>query len=217
MGILAALPKSKAEQATVLVTKGNRRKLHPFGLKKYTKVHHKQVGGALEHYWWIGSAHGVEIPSALVHAQLKDMLKCTEVGRAYNGEDSTPARITVDNLENSVVCPSVMVKSGKILRKLTRPEILDLFDVEVKYQHFRPTDFRKQAPGKVAYTLVEAILSSKGLVSNKREGGGEIEDDPAPKKARLMKELKEAPAQVEGNGGKEGKDDKATKADDAEV
>ena len=77
-----------------------------------------------------------------------------------------------------------MVKSGKMLRRLTRAETLDLFDVEVKYQHFISTDFRKQAPGKVAYNLVEAVLTSKGLCGSKREGGAEVEDHPAPKKAR---------------------------------
>lgn len=216
MGILSALPKSKAVQATVLVTKGNRRRLNAFGLK-FTKVHHKHVGGALEHCWWVGSAHGVKIPSALVHAQLKDMLKCTETGRVYNGEESTPVRITLDKLESNIVCLSVMVKSGKMLRKLTRAETLDLFDVEVKYQHFISTDFRKQAPGKVAYNLVEAILTSKGLCGSKRKGGDEVEDNPAPKKARLMRMQAEASAQVDGNGSDDGKGNKATKSDDAEV
>ena len=216
MGVLSALPKAKAVQATVLVTKGNRRRLNAFGLK-FTKVQHKHVGGALEHCWWVGSAQDVRIPAALVHAHLKDMIKCTETGRAYDGEESTPARITLDKLESNVVCPSVLVKSGKMLRRLTRAETLDLFDVEVKYQHFISTDFRKQAPGKVAYNLVEAILTSKGLCGSKQECGDGAEENPAPKKARGMRIQEEAPAQVEGNGSDDGKGDKATKADDAEV
>ena len=54
MGILSALPKSKALEATVLVTEGNGRRLNAFGLQKFTKVHHKHVGRALEHCWWVG-------------------------------------------------------------------------------------------------------------------------------------------------------------------
>lgn len=65
--------------------------------------------------------------------------------------------------------------------------------------------------------MLEAILLSIGLLGKKRDGGIAMEDKPAPKKARLTKLQEEAAAQVEKGRSDDGKDDKAAKADDAEV
>ncbi|GFH50735.1 predicted protein [Chaetoceros tenuissimus] len=106
--ILTALPQNMASQAVVLITKGNRRRLRDFGLNQFTKISHRHVGGALDHVWWIGSAQQLHIPAAKVHAQLRDMLKCTEEGSFYSGDMSTPAYIPLARINDPVICPSVL-------------------------------------------------------------------------------------------------------------
>lgn len=213
--ILSALPKDIAERAVVLVTKGNRRKLRDFGLTHFTKVSHRFVGGALDHSWWVGSALDLIIPEAQVHAQLKDMLKCTEEGGFYTGNENTPSYLPLAVVDKPLICPSVMAKSGKVKRRMTAAESLDLFDVEVQHQHFISTDFRKQAPGKVTYAIVEALLRTRGVECQKREVAGIQTDLPPSKKVKRTPAQEKEPQAEENTVATD--DTKATKADDAEV
>ncbi|GFH50733.1 predicted protein [Chaetoceros tenuissimus] len=101
---------------------------------------------------------------------------------------------------------------------MTPAESLDLYDVEVQYQHFTSTDFKKQAPGKVTYGLTEALLKARRVLSKKREVEDNGRDVSASKKARVTQILIEKEPQSENV-----KEDqtvnsaKATKSDDAEV
>ncbi|GFH53884.1 hypothetical protein CTEN210_10360 [Chaetoceros tenuissimus] len=216
--ILSALPQEMASQAVVLITNGNRRRLRDFGLKRFTKIPHRHVGGALDHVWWIGSAQELHIPAAKVHAQLRDMLKCTEEGSFYSGEMNTPAYIPLARINDPVICPSVLVRSGKVRRKITSAEALDLYDVEVQYQHFTSIDFKKQAPGKITYGLMESVLKARSVLSKKREVEDTGSDVPSAKKARVTQILVEEDPQIEDvREDPTVKSAKATKSDDAEV
>lgn len=61
----------------------------------------------------------ITLPPATVHAQLRDMLKCTEEGSFYSDKKTTQDHIKLAKLEDKLVCSLVLAKSGKVMLKLT--------------------------------------------------------------------------------------------------